>query len=489
MPRKQDRGNPQVGSEGLRIERDALGEKMVPAEALYGIQTARAVENFPISGLRSHPALVRAMVLIKKAAALTNMATGRLDRRIGDAIVVAADEVLAGQWRDQFVVDVFQAGAGTSFNMNVNEVLANRSNELLGGRRGEYRLVHPNDHVNMAQSTNDTFPTAMRLAALLLLQALLAALRELADALRTKGVEFDDIVKPGRTHLQDAVPIRLGQEFAAYAFTLSQHAERVRTAGEGLEPLNIGATAAGTGTNAEPTYIAEMPGRLAELSGLPVRRAENLVALTQSMADFAAVSGALRNLALDLGRIANDLRLMSSGPHTGLGEINLPPVQPGSSIMPGKVNPVIPEMTNMVCFQVMGSDLVVSLAAQAGQLDLNVMMPAIAFNLLQSLEILRNTLVVFRERLVQGISANAEHCRQLVERSTALATALTPYIGYAAAAEIAKEAATTGKTVRQIVLERKLFPPQEVEGILSPMALTRPGLPGHQEQEKAKGSQ
>ncbi len=461
-----------------RRERDPLGEKEVPQEAYWGIQTARALENFPISGLRPHPQFVRATVLVKKAAAQANMATGRLDARIGNAIIQAADEVLAGKLRDQFVVDVFQAGAGTSHNMNANEVLANRAIEILGGKKGNYRLVHPNDHVNMAQSTNDSFPTAMRIAALFLVGELLPVLQQLADALQAKAVEFDGIVKPGRTHLQDAVPIRLGQVFGGYALTVERHAVNIKNAAQSLEELNIGATAVGTGLNAEPAYVRLIVARLAELTSLPFRNAENLVQITQSMADFVAVSGALRGLATDLSRIANDLRLLSSGPKTGLAEIRLPAVQPGSSIMPGKVNPVMAEMLNMVCFQVMGNDLTIALAAQAGQLELNVMMPLIAFNLMLSLEILKNGIASFTRRCVAGITADAERCRELVEQSLSLATALSPYIGYEAAAAIAQESLETGKPLRSIVLERGLLPAEELDRVLSPQAMTEPGIAG-----------
>ncbi len=473
---------------GFRVEVDPLGPKEVPEEALYGIQTQRAVENFPISGLKPHPDMVRATVLIKKAAALTNMETGRLDPALGRAIIAAADEVLAGQWFDQFVVDPFQAGAGTSHNMNANEVLANRANELLGSKRGVYKPVHPNDHVNMAQSTNDVFPSAMKLAALMGLAKFYNSFEELVDALRTKAREFDHVVKAGRTHLQDGVPIRLGQEFAAYALSLSRGLDSLRRAADSLLELNLGATAVGTGMLAEPAYIERIPQVLAQLTGFPFRRAENLVQATQSMGAFVEVSAGLRYLAVELGKICNDLRLMSSGPHTGLAEINLPPVQPGSSIMPGKVNPVIAEMTNMVCFQVIGNDVAISMAAEAGQLELNVMMPGIAFSLMLSMDLLGNAARVLAERCVRGITANEERCRWYVENSAGLATALSPYIGYAAAAEIAKEFVATGKPIRQIVLERGLFSPEELDLILSPWAMTEPGIPGRNLPSEGGGS-
>jgi aspartate ammonia-lyase len=473
-PEEVDAEVPEVA---YRIERDPLGEVRVPAEALYGAQTARAVENFPVSGLRPHPQFVTAMVLIKKAAAEANMATGRLDPAVGRAIVAAADEVLAGQHRDQFVVDPYQAGAGTSHNMNVNEVLANRASEILGGRRGD-RRVHPNDHVNMAQSTNDTIPTAIRLGCIALAEPLLAALDACADAFAAKAREFDGILKAGRTHLQDAVPIRLGQEFGAYAETVRRGRERIASARDALFELNIGGTAVGTGLNAEPAYIDGVVANLARYTGWPLRRGRNLVQLMQSMGDFVALSGTLRTLAVDLNKIANDLRLMASGPRTGLGEIRLPAVQPGSSIMPGKVNPVLCEMLNMVCYQVIGNDLTVAAAGEAGQLELNVMMPVIAHNLFWSLTILAGGVRAFTERCVRGIEADAERCRMWLEASEALVTALAPYIGYEAAAAVGKETVATGKPIPQIVLERGLLPEDRLREILAPEAMTEPGIPG-----------
>ncbi|HWP35703.1 MAG TPA: aspartate ammonia-lyase [Thermodesulfobacteriota bacterium] len=460
------------------MERDPLGEVEVPAEAYYGAQTARALRNFPISGLRPSPAFINATVQVKKAAAEANRATGRLDPRIADAIVRAADEVLAGRLHDQFVVDVFQAGAGTSHNMNANEVLANRAIELLGGQRGDYRLVHPNDHVNMAQSTNDVFPTAMRVAALTLERDLVAAMRHLAEALEAKGRQFDHILKSGRTHLQDAVPIRLGQEFAAWGLAVRRAAERVGRHFRALEELNIGATAVGTGLNAEPAYIELVVERLSVNTGLSLRRAASLVEATQFLSPFVEASGALRAYAVDLGKIANDLRLMASGPRTGLGEIRLPAVQPGSSIMPGKVNPVIAEATNMVCFQVIGHDVTIAMAAEAGQLELNVMMPVVAHDLLESIAILASASRVLADRCVAGIEANEARCRELAELSPGLATALAPYIGYEAAAEIAKEAVATGRTVREVARARGVLPEAQLEAILEPYAMTEPGIAG-----------
>lgn len=462
----------------VRIERDPLGELPVPAWALYGAQTERARQNFPISGLKPLAVFVDAMVWIKKAAALTHKETGRLEARLADAIIQAADEVLQGQHRDQFVVDPYQAGAGTSHNMNVNEVLANRANELLGGKRGEYQPVHPNDHVNMAQSTNDTIPTAIRLAALALLPKLEAALERLAVALLDKGREFDAIVKSGRTHLQDATPIRLGQEFTAYGHTIERNQARIRRAAEDLRDLGIGGTAVGTGLNAEPQYPELMVKHLRALTGLELRVGADRVQLMQSLGDAAAFSGALRTCAVDLGKIASDLRLLASGPRTGLNEILLPAVQPGSSIMPGKVNPSIAEMVNMVCYQAIGNDATIAAAAEAGQLELNVMMPVIAHNLLFTMEILANASRVLAERCVEGIQANAEQCAYWLERSPALVTALAPKIGYAKAAQLAKEAVAKNVTVRQLVAEKGVLQGQELEEVLDLRAMTELGVPG-----------
>jgi fumarate hydratase, class II len=462
----------------FRTEKDPLGEKQVPAEALYGIQTLRAVENFPISGLKPLPAFVDAVVWIKKAAALTHRATGRLDGRLADAIARAADEVLAGQHRDQFVVDVYQAGAGTSHNMNCNEVLANRANELLGGTRGSYTPVHPNDHVNMAQSTNDVIPTALRLAALATLPALLDALDGLARSLADKGSQFDAIIKAGRTHLQDATPIRLGQEFTAYGHTVARHRIKLAQAADWLRQLNIGGTAVGTGLNAEAEYPRLMVERLRELTGLDVRDAEDRVQLMQSMGDVATMSGAVRAYALDLNKIANDIRLLASGPRTGLAEIRLPAVQPGSSIMPGKVNPSIAEMVNQVCYQALGLDLTVAMGAEAGQLELNVMMPVMAHNLVFALIILANATRVFDRSCIQGIEADAEQCAYWLERSPALVTALAPKLGYAEAAKLAKEAVASGLTVKELVQRENLLEGKELEAVLDLRAMTELGVPG-----------
>jgi aspartate ammonia-lyase len=436
-----------------RRESDSLGEIDVPSEALYGAQTQRAVENFPISGLRPWRAFIWSMATIKRAAAVVNRQLGLLDAEFAEAIIRAADEVIEGKWDDQFVVDPFQAGAGTSHNMNTNEVIANRATQLMGGELGEY-LVHPNDHVNMAQSTNDTIPTAIRLGCLWRLDELLDAMRGLASALRTKAEEFDDVVKSGRTHLQDAVPVRLGQEFGGYARAVERDAERIQVAGDRLRYLGIGGTATGTGLNAHPQYRRRMVATLKELSGLELYAAENLFESMQSMADMADFSASQRTLAISLTRIANDFRLLSSGPATGLDEIHLPAVQPGSSIMPGKVNPVMAEMLNMAMFHVMGCDATVTLAAQAGQLELNVMMPIIAHNLFEMMQVAIGSIRAFTERCVLGVQANPEKAEKWLQQNSIVVTALNPLIGYRAGAELVKQALLRKETVRSIALEQ-----------------------------------
>ena len=461
-----------------RIERDPLGELPVPGSALYGIQTERARQNFPISHLLPLAPFIDAVVWIKKAAALTHKETGRLDARRADAIVRAADEVLAGEHREHFVVDPYQAGAGTSHNMNANEVLANRANELLGGRRGEYQPVHPNDHVNMAQSTNDVIPTAIRLAALAQLPVLLEALTRLARAFLAKGKAFDQILKAGRTHLQDATPIRLGQEFTAYGHSVERNRDRIAQAADVLRDLGIGGTAVGTGLNAEPAYPGLMVKHLRVITRLELREGKDRVQLMQSLGDAAAFSGALRTYAVDLGKIASDIRLLASGPRTGLAEIVLPPVQPGSSIMPGKVNPSIAEMVNMVCYQALGNDVTVAAAAEAGQLELNVMMPVIAHNLLVTMLLLTNASRVFAERCVEGIEADPAQCEHWLEQSPALVTALAPKIGYDEAAKLAKEAVAKHVTVRQLVMEKGVLKGKDLAEVLDLLAMTELGVPG-----------
>jgi len=452
----------------FRIERDSMGDRQIASSVYYGIQTLRAMENFPISGIKPLATYVDACLIIKKATAIVNGELSCIPQDISQAIVQATDEILAGKLRDQFVVDVYQAGAGTSHHMNVNEVLANRALEILGEEKGNYKLVSPNDHVNYGQSTNDVIPTAIRIGGLLALSKTLHPAIEAAIAsLENKAVEFQDIVKSGRTHLQDAVPVRLGENFRAWAQILTEHQNRIYTASGDLMVLGLGGSAAGTGLNTHPLYRARVVEVLSELIDTPLEAAPHLMAAMQSMAPFVNVSGALRNLAQDLVKISHDLRLMDSGPKTGLKEIQLPPVQPGSSIMPGKYNPVMAEMTSMVCFQVMGYDSAIALAAQAGQLELNVMMPLIGYNLIHSIEILGNAIAALTERCIQGISANQERCLAYAEGSLALVTALNTHIGYLNAAAVAKESLETGKSLRQIVLERGLMSETDLATVLN----------------------
>lgn len=436
-----------------RTERDSLGEVEVPSQALYGGQTMRAVRNFRISGLRPWRAFIWSIATIKRAAAEVNAELGLLDREQAGAIGRAAQEVIEGNWDKEFVVDPFQAGAGTSHNMNANEVIANRATVLLGGGLGEYR-VHPNDHVNMAQSTNDTIPTAIRLGCLWRLDELLEVVEALAEALREKSVEFDDVVKSGRTHLQDAVPIRLGQEFGGYATAVARDAERIRRSGDGLRRLGIGGTATGTGLNAHPEFARRMVARLTALTGLKLNSSSDFFESMQSMADMADFSASIRTLAITLTRIANDFRLLSSGPSTGLDEVRLPAVQPGSSIMPGKVNPVLPEMINMTMYHVMGCDTTVALAAQAGQLELNVMMPVLAHNLFEMMQVTIGAVRAFTDHCVRGVLANREKAQSWLERNAIVVTALNPLIGYAAGAELVKEALSRGMTVFEVARAR-----------------------------------
>ena len=467
----------------FRTERDPLGEHQVPADAHYGIQTSRAVENFKISDLRAPSDLIVATVLIKRAAAEANEALGRLDRRVAQAIIQAADEIRGGALRDQFVVDVYQAGAGTSHNMNANEVIANRAAELLGGTRGDYSLVHPNDHVNMGQSTNDVFPTATRVALLIGMRPLVDAARGLASALQEKATAFAHVLKVGRTHLQDAVPMTLGQEFGGYAACIERGADDVEQAAAQLKEVNLGATAVGTGLNAGDDYTRLAVSSLSRSLAVDLAPAANRFRVTQSMGDIVAYSGAMRRLAVELAKVASDLRLLGSGPRAGIAEIMLPAVQPGSSIMPGKVNPSIAEMVNQVCFQVIGCDATVCAAAEAGQLELNVMMPVIAWNALHASTILANAMGTLDMLCVDGIQADEARCRELLDRSTAVATALSPYIGYAKTAEIAKESVKTGKPIREIVLERGLLDAKQLDRVLSVEAMTEPGVAG---KEKAR---
>ncbi|MFN3927407.1 MAG: aspartate ammonia-lyase [Pseudanabaenaceae cyanobacterium] len=460
-----------------RTEQDAMGTMQIPDCNYYGIQTVRAIANFQISGIRPLDSYVTAGVLVKKATALVNGELGCIPVDVSMAIASACDDILDGKLRDQFVVDIYQAGAGTSHHMNLNEVIANRALEIMGELKGSYHLVHPNDHVNYGQSTNDVIPTAIRIGALLSLDGVLfPALGDLSEQLRLKAIEFEEIVKSGRTHLQDAVPVRLGDTFQAYAQIITEHYQRLLRSAEELKYLGLGGSAAGTGLNTHPEYAERVAQKLSELTGFELQPALNLMSAMQSMGVFVQVSGALRNLAQDVSKIASDLRLLDSGPNTGLKEINLPPVQPGSSIMPGKYNPVIAEMTNMVCFQVIGYDTAIVLAAQAGQLELNVMMPLIAYNLIHSIEILGNALYTLSQRCIKGITANEARCRHYAESSLSLVTVLNPYLGYAQCAEIAKESLATGKTLRQIVLEKGLMSEAKLAEILDLAKMSRPHL-------------
>ena len=457
-------------------EKDSIGIKEIPADVYYGVQTARAVENYPISGMHANPTLIRAIGMVKYAAAQANKELGLVDNKRADAIMQAAKEIVDGKWDASFVVDVFQAGAGVSFHMNSNEVIGNRATELMGGKLGEY-TVHPNDHVNYGQSTNDVFPTAMRVATLLELGKLYPVLEALAAAFEAKGKEFHNIMKSGRTHMQDAVPIRLGQEFSAYGMTIRKAIDDIRHAGDSLRELGLGGSAVGTGINTHPDYRVKAVTNLAKISGQKLTPATDMRWAMQSNACMAQVSSSLRNLALEVIRISNDLRLISSGPNTGLAELNLPGLQPGSSIMPGKINPVMPELAAMVSFQVVGNDTAVAMAVQAGQLELNVMMPTMAYNVLQSISILTNMLRVFTDKCVKGLTANEKRNAFYAQSTVSLATALNPYIGYAKAAEIVKESVATGRSIIDIARDKKLLSEQEIAEILDPVSMTEPQYP------------
>ncbi len=462
----------------FRMEHDFLGDREVPIDAYYGVQTLRGSENFPITGLPIHPALIRAMGIVKKAAALANRDTGHLDPKLADAIAKAADDVIAGKLNAWFIVDPIQGGAGTSINMNTNEVIANRALEILGHPKGKYEVISPNSHVNMAQSTNDSFPTGVHLAALDLGRKLVEELQRLHDAFAAKEKEFHGLIKMGRTHLQDAVPIRLGQEFGAYRRVLGRDLERIRGVGKQLVEVNMGATAVGTGLNADPAYIAAVVKFLAQFSGFPIKSAEDLVDATQNTDCYTEVSAALKVCMMNLSKIANDLRLMASGPRCGLGELNLPARQPGSSIMPGKVNPVMAEVVNQVAFQVIGNDHTICLASEAGQFELNVMEPVLVFNLLQSISIMTNAFIVFRKFLVEGLTANAERMKAYVDNSVGVITAINPHVGYETAARIAREANVSGKPVRELILRDKVLTKEQLDAILDPFEMTKPGIAG-----------
>ncbi|HEY8488763.1 MAG TPA: class II fumarate hydratase [Thermaerobacter sp.] len=467
-----------MAEQAYRIERDSMGEMRVPADALYGAQTQRAVENFPISGIRFPRPFIRALGLIKRAAAQTNAELGLLDARLAEAIVQAADEVIEGKLDDHFVLDIFQTGSGTSTNMNANEVIANRAIQILGGQLGT-RSVHPNDHVNMGQSSNDVIPTAIHIAALEQIERkLIPALEALRDALAEKARAFDDVIKIGRTHLQDATPIRLGQEFSGYASMVDHGIRRLRSVREHLAELALGGTAVGTGINTHPEFPRRTIARIAEATGLPFREAENHFEAQGSRDAVVEASGQLRAVATSLMKIANDIRWLGSGPRCGISEILIPPTQPGSSIMPGKVNPVMSEMLMMVCAQVIGNDVAIAVSNTHGNFELNVMMPVMAHNLLQSIELLANGAATFTARCVRGIEANRERCEALIEGSLAMVTSLVPRLGYDTSAEIAKEAYATGRTVRQLILEKGLLSEEETNRLLDPRRMTEPGRAG-----------
>jgi len=461
-----------------REEADSIGKKMVPVTAYYGIQSLRAAENFKITNLKIHPRLVKALALVKKAAAISNRDIGLLVDRKARGIIQACDEVAGGSLQDQFIVDAVQGGAGTSINMNMNEVLANRAIEILGGTKGDYQLVHPNNHVNMSQSTNDVLPTAIRIATIRMLEEVVIEVGRLEEALREKSREFDDVIKMGRTQLQDAVPIRLGQEFSAYASAVSRDRNRIAASIEDLEVINLGATAVGTGLNADLEYVNSVTEILKEITGLNLRQSENMIDATQNVDALVGVSSVLKTAAVNLSKIASDLRLMSSGPRAGLNEIDLPAVQPGSSIMPGKVNPVIPEVVNQVAYQIIGNDQVISMAAEAGQLELNVMQPVLVYNLFQSIEMLENALETFIDNCIVGIKANRKRCRELVERSVGIITAINPHVGYETASRIVKRALEEERSVKDIILEEGILSAEELEKILNPYEMTEPGIAG-----------
>lgn len=460
----------------FRIEHDSLGERQVPATAYYGIQTLRAVENFPITEIpiSNFQSLIRALASVKQAAAMANMGLRLLDRDKGQAIAEACSEVRKGLFDDHFVVDVIQGGAGTSTNMNANEVIANRALELLGHERGQYEYCHPNNDVNLSQSTNDVYPTALKIATVWGIEYLTSAMTELLAAFRAKGEEFKEILKLGRTQLQDAVPMTLGQAFEAYAVTLDEDVDRLQEAKHLLYEINLGATAIGTGLNTLEGYAGKVCKRLSEITEMPLVTAANLVEATSDPGSFVQLSGVLKRVAVKLSKTCNDLRLLSSGPRAGLNEINLPAVQPGSTIMPGKVNPVIPEVVNQVCYQVIGNDVTITLAAEAGQLELNAFEPVIGFNLFQSIHTLKRAMLVLRERCVDGITANVDQCRDHLERSIGLVTALAPFIGYEDAASLAKEALNSGRTIRELAVEKGIYTEDQLDQILDPGEMTRP---------------
>ena len=461
-----------------RTEHDSIGAKEVPAEAYYGVQTLRAAENFYITGLKMHPELINSVAQIKKAAAITNFEVGELDKQRTDAIVKACDEIIQGKLHDQFIVDPIQGGAGTSLNMNANEVIANRAIEILGGEKGDYSLVNPNDHVNFGQSTNDVFPSCGKMAALKLLDGAREQLIRLEGALEQKAAEFDHVIKMGRTQLQDAVPIRLGQEFRAYSTAVRRDVRRFENAKDELRSLNLGGTAIGTGLNADVQYFKRVVKNISILTGQDLVQSYDLIDATQNLDNYASVSGIVKTCAVNLSKMSNDLRLMSSGPRTGFGEINLPARQNGSSIMPGKINPVIPEVVNQVAFNIIGNDMTITMAAEAGQLELNAFEPIIFYNLFQSIETLTCAVKTLVDNCVAGITANEEHCREQVNNSIGIVTAICPYVGYEKAAQVAKEALRTGKAVKAIILEQGLMGEEQADQVLDPYTMTEPGILG-----------
>lgn len=472
------------GQKEYRVEKDFLGEKQIEADVYYGIQTLRASENFPITGYKIHEEMINALAIVKKAAALANMDVKRLYEGIGQAIVQAADEILEGKWHDQFIVDPIQGGAGTSMNMNANEVIGNRALEIMGHQKGDYIHLSPNTHVNMSQSTNDVFPTAIHISTLKLLEKLLKTMEDMHSVFKQKAQEFDSVIKMGRTHLQDAVPIRLGQEFEAYSRVLERDIKRIKQSRQHLYEVNMGATAVGTGLNADPEYIKQVVKHLADISGLPLVGADHLVDATQNTDAYTEVSASLKVCMMNMSKIANDLRLMASGPRAGLAEISLPARQPGSSIMPGKVNPVMAELINQIAFQVIGNDNTICLASEAGQLELNVMEPVLVFNLLQSISIMNNGFRSFTDNCLKGIEANEKRMKQYVEKSAGVITAVNPHLGYEAAARIAREAIMTGQSVRDLCLQHDVLTEEELDIILNPYEMTKPGIAGKELLEK-----
>ena len=467
-----------MSEQEFRTEKDSIGTKNVPEDVYYGVQSLRAADNFHITGLNMHPEIINSLAYIKKAAAITNCEAGLLDKKIAQAIVKACDEILGGKLHEDFIVDPIQGGAGTSLNMNANEVIANRANEILGGKKGDYSIVNPNDHVNCGQSTNDVIPTAGKMTSLRLLKNLKKELMKLHTALEKKAEEFDGVIKMGRTQLQDAVPIRLGQEFKAYSVAVLRDIRRMDKAMDEMRTLNMGGTAVGTGLNADEAYLRRIVPNLSEISDMELVQAYDLIDSTQNLDPFVAVSGAVKACAVTLSKIANDLRLMSSGPRAGFGEINLPAKQNGSSIMPGKVNPVIPEVVNQVAFNVIGNDVTITMAAEAGQLELNAFEPIIFYCLFQSIDTLGYAVQTFVDNCVTGITANETRCRYFVENSVGIITAICPYVGYQKAAEIAKEAIKTGESVKKLIIEQGILTEEQMDEILDPVQMTEPGISG-----------